>query len=425
MGKSTIGICFLGLFGQGNLGNEGTFQALLHHARRHLRDADVLAICSNPDDTRKRHGIPAVSIATRYSPAPPTESRSGRSLGRLGRAFSALGRELGDWVFAFRTLLGKDLLVVSGSFLTDFSSSRLDWPYDIFRWALAAKLSGCRLLFVSVGAGPIYRSLNRWFVRQALSLADFRSYREVSTVEYLASIGFSRPSDPVYPDLAFSLPEGPVAAASPDRSRRPVVGLGLMNDPGRLRSDRPSAALHASYVETLRGFACWLIQRGYDIRLLVGDFVYDDAVARDFAEAVRLRTRCDVDRIAATSASSVEELLAQLAGTDIVVATRFHNVLLALALNKPVISISFHHKCVSLMNEMGLAEYTQEIGDLDLDGLIARFDRMAQDAEPVKRLIRQRVERSRRLLDEQYERIFGDSGVERARAAPSTPSAGL
>ena len=43
-------------------------------------------------------------------------------------------------------------------------------------------------------------------------------------------------------------------------------------------------------------------------------------------------------------ASSVDELLSQLSSVDIVVASRFHNVLLALMLGKPVVAISYHEK---------------------------------------------------------------------------------
>ena len=64
----------------------------------------------------------------------------------------------------------------------------------------------------------------------------------------------------------------------------------------------------------------------------------------------------DEERILDQPALSVELLLPQIAETDIVLATRPHNVLLALVFNQPVIATSFHHKCASLMRDMGLAD---------------------------------------------------------------------
>ena len=114
----------------------------------------------------------------------------------------------------------------------------------------------------------------------------------------------------------------------------------------------------------------------------------------------------DEGRVLYQPIDSVEQILSQLAATDVVVATRFHNVLLALLLNKPVIAISFHHKCSSLMNEMGLSEYCHDINQMDPDELIKQFLDLEKNGDDVKRAISQRVEESRKSLDEQYDLLF-------------------
>jgi len=111
-------------------------------------------------------------------------------------------------------------------------------------------------------------------------------------------------------------------------------------------------------------------------------------------------------RIIDEPVASVGHLLSQIAATDIVVATRFHNVLLALLLNKPVISISFHHKCASLMSGMGLSEYSQDINDLKADRLIEQFCHLEKNAGSLRPMIRQKAEGCRKALDDQYNLIF-------------------
>jgi len=78
--------------------------------------------------------------------------------------------------------------------------------------------------------------------------------------------------------------------------------------------------------------------------------------------------------------SSVEQLLAHLATTDMVVGTRFHNVLLALLLKKPVVSIAYDPKIDALMAEAGLAAYCRPIDDADLQKLIEKFSRLERIA---------------------------------------------
>jgi polysaccharide pyruvyl transferase WcaK-like protein len=326
----------------------------------------------------------------------------------LRRAPVRIGRELRDLIRTWRTLRGKDMLIVPGTgLLTDAHTSPLGWPYDVFKWSLVARLCRCKLLFVGVGAGPIRHPLSKWFIRSALSFADFRSYRDNSTLEYLESIGFSRDGDRVCPDLAFSLPQSTLPEVAAEKRGRPVVGIGVMEFPATLTTGKPDAVVHRAYLERLATFAGWVLDRGYDVRVLIGDFTYDRAVLKEFRALLMDRIPADAaGRVIDSPAHSVEELIAQLAGTDMVVATRFHNVVLSLILGKPVISVSFHHKCASLMKRMGLSAYTQDMSDLDVDRLIEQFRELEKNAEALRASVRRRSEESRTQLDEQYRVIF-------------------
>ena len=122
--------------------------------------------------------------------------------------------ELWRWVNSIRTLWGTDALVVPGTGLLRMLSLSTAGVHDLFRWSIAARLCRCKILFVSVGAGPLYSRAGRFFVKTALSKADFRSYRDESSLRYLEGISFRAGNDPVYPDLSFSLPESLYHAAT-------------------------------------------------------------------------------------------------------------------------------------------------------------------------------------------------------------------
>jgi polysaccharide pyruvyl transferase WcaK-like protein len=153
-------------------------------------------------------------------------------------------------------------------------------------------------------------------------------------------------------------------------------------------------------------FARWLLAHDYDIRVLIGE-VSDRSASEEFKSLLKASLdHYDEQRIIDQAALSVEQLLPQIAATDMVVATRFHNIVLALLLNKLVISISFHHKCTSLMEEMGLSEYCQDINHMDAGRLIEQFKDLEKNGEKLKPVIRKKVEQSRKALDEQYSLIF-------------------
>jgi polysaccharide pyruvyl transferase WcaK-like protein len=75
-----VKVGFWGNFGTHNLGNECTLNAMLDGARRHLTDAELVGVCSDPTDTEPRHHVSAdraraaafVPAATR--PSPPRAS---------------------------------------------------------------------------------------------------------------------------------------------------------------------------------------------------------------------------------------------------------------------------------------------------------------------------------------------------------------
>jgi polysaccharide pyruvyl transferase WcaK-like protein len=403
-------IAFFGLFGVGNLGNEITLQTILSHTRKYFPDAEFKCICSDVKETSLKYELPAFPISSRYSRKSGAKwyMRSTNPVIKLLRQLLiGMPRELLDWCRIFHILIGVNTLIFPGTgYLTDAYSNALGWPYDVFKWSLIARLLRRKVLFVSVGAGPIYHPLSKWLIKSALSLANYRSFRDTSTVICLRTIGVSTDSDPVYPDLVFNL--DPVVLRTPHVYTRPrrIIGIGLMDDPGRYSVETPSNATHLSYLHALETLVHWLLIRGYDVRLLIGD-VYDIPVMRYFTELLTHNGLIGArGRVFNEPAASVDQLLSQLASTDLVVATRFHNVLLSLLLEKPVIGITFHHKGVSLMAQMGLVKYCQDIKTLDAQRLIQQFRELENDADKVKSVIKQKTKECREALDQQYAAIF-------------------
>ncbi len=400
-----VKINFFGHFGTPNTGNESTLIAILTRLRSLLPDAEFCCICTRPQSVTLRDGIDAVPITTRTV---RVWDRERPLYVRLAMAPFGIAVELGQWIRAFRILKGSTMLIVPGTgLLTDAYVE--DWrPYNVMKWSFAARLRGCKVRFVSVGAGPLYSREGRLFVKLALALADYRSFRDRSSLSYLERIGFRDKHNHIYPDLAFSLPDDLLLrSARPEGGRRRVVGLGLMEYAGKYSVEDPSAETSSEYLEALVDLVEWLLDHDYDVRLMLGDG--DTMVIDNFISLLRKRVDTySPEHVSYRQVDTVEEILSAIAATDIVVATRFHNVLLSLLLNKPVIAISFHHKCASLMNEMGLSEYCHDIGHMNAPKLIEQFQDLETHSTEVKETIRESVEAQRRALEEQYSLLFDE-----------------
>ena len=169
----------------------------------------------------------------------------------------------------------------------------------------------------------------------------------------MESIGFDARDDQVYPDLAFKLPSPPM----PRRQRpdgRLVVGVGVMTYLGWRNDATRGAAIYRGYLDKLTTFVLWLLDHGYAVRLLMGDAADQRAVNDLLANLSAARAALPKDRLVFETMSSLHDLMRQIAATDVVVATRYHNVVCALKLGKPTVSVGYAEKNDVLMAEMGL-----------------------------------------------------------------------
>jgi len=391
------------MFGVGNLGNECTLRAIIPNLRRFLPNAQVSCICGGPDETALSCNVPAIDI--RGMSLPPLDNRLLRLLRRL---FIGTLVELGRWVRAIKTLAGTDMLVMTGTgMLSDVGIPPFGLHYDILRWSIAAKVCRCKLLFVSVGAGPIRRPLSKAFVKAVLSLADYRSYRDIFSKNFAEGMGITTKGDNVYPDLAFSLPDSMLPTVRARDGRNTIIGIGLITHDTSRSTQETVESIYHDYIANMATFVRWLIEHNYTVRFLIGDVVYDNRARQDLRALLeRSGLSYESGQIIDEPARSVDELLLQLGETDIVVASRFHNVLLALRLGKPVVAISFHEKVDSLMSAMGMTQFCQDIENVDVDKLIHQLATLEENADSIKRDLDRQSEVYRRHLGEQYEHIF-------------------
>jgi len=405
-------ISFYGNFGAGNLGNECTLQAVIEQTLRRQPDAQLLCFCTNPQDVRTRHNIAAFHskavdrTAVEKSGSGAPQRRLGRIFARFFRiAFQRIPLELVHWVKSLRAVSSTDILIVAGTgIVADYLTGPLGWPYEIFKLSTLAALCRVKLVFLSVGVGPIRHPLSRWFLKRSLALAQHRSYRDEASRQYLDKIGFNTDGDCVYPDVVFGLSQGNLLSGVQVGQRR-IVGLGL--------KDYGSTELKAfrDYLDTMAAFVSWLQGQGYGVRLLIGDIQYDTPVLEKFVAVLKSRNiPTDAPLLIAEPALTVKELLRQLGETEAVISARYHNLVMALIQNKPVIALSDHAKLDSLATDFGLAQYLVPLQNLSPDVLIGRFTQLESDAERLRPYVKAELDKYRQALDELYATLLaGDA----------------
>lgn len=395
---SSLKIGIFGLFGSGNLGNDGSLESFLGFIRSARPKAQLHCICSGTESVRERFGVPALPIQ-----APPPRNRWLRLLNALSLRTLFRAQE---WVWTIREARRFDMIVVPGTgMLDDFGERWRDMPYHLFRWSLACRLAGTPFAFLSIGAGPIHHPLSRWLMRSAAAMAHYRSYRDANSKNYMDGIGLERPDDAVTPDLAFALPLPP--PAPPAHDGRQTIGVGLMGYAGWKHSQADGRAIYTTYTAKMTQFVAWLVEKGYGVRLIMGD-EGDVQALKDVSLAIAAQPGDLSAHVIAEPAQSLTEVMRQIDGTELLVATRFHNVVCGLMMGKPVISLSYARKNDVLLDEMGLHDFCQHIEFFNLDRLKAQFDLLIRDRADYQPGIVQKAAEYRQQLAEQEKHLLAD-----------------
>jgi polysaccharide pyruvyl transferase WcaK-like protein len=416
--------------GGGNLGDSATLEAVAENIRRRWPSAEIIAFSMNPDDTERQHGIKSYAlrrngwdIGYKSTGIGATAKAKVKALTRKYRPvfyvlkaiiaairlpIGVLG-ELAFLISSRRVVKSVDLLIICGGGQLTEKDGPWGFPYTIFKWIVLARSAGVSCLFLNVGAGPLTRPLSKFFTRRALLSADYVSLRDDKSRTLVHEIGFTGASR-VYPDSAYGLEIAPMQTAAREGSAQSIVGLAPMPyppfDPTGYPAERDQLVYEA-FVGKLAGFASWLASRSYALVLFGTDIGVDPQAIADLEWNLQAQHGISPALSGFNhSIASVRDLLAKMSGMDYVVTCRFHGVIFAHLLNKPVLAIAHHPKVTELMATLGLSEYCVDIQDFSTNLLADRFASMVNNTEEIKSRMAAKLAENRELVRNQFDELF-------------------
>jgi polysaccharide pyruvyl transferase WcaK-like protein len=119
-----------------------------------------------------------------------------------------------------------------------------------------------------------------------------------------------------------------------------------------------------------------------------------------------LKDRYQIQSPAYQPDSGLAGLLARSAALDYIVTCRFHGVVLAHMLNKPVLALAHHPKVSTAMADLGLSEYCFDIADFTVDQLSDAFARMISHSAEIKQTMELKLADYLLRLNAQYDELF-------------------
>jgi polysaccharide pyruvyl transferase WcaK-like protein len=369
-------IGLFGYLGSGNLGNDASLEAVLAWLRSTYPDIELRGITSAPEEMLARYGIRSVPLHW---------SSSSESGGRAGQAARKLLGLLIDVPRSFVLAGSVDAVIVPGMGVLEDGLSSRPWnmPLWLFLMAAACRIRRRPFVLLNIGANRARNPLVRRLYVATAGLTTHLSYRDRESAEEMRQAG-SRVHAVVAPDVAFVHPAPTAADPEPGR-----VVLGVMAYYGHADDPVRGADVRRRYAATMAEVVVQLADSGCRVVLVGGDRV-DVDVAREVRTAVRAtRPELSDDAVVLRECTRFTELTEEMCRAEVVVASRFHNVICALRLARPTISIGYAGKNHHLMQQMGLEDYSQDIEHLDASRLVAQVAAARRHAAALTDQIRQ------------------------------------
>lgn len=399
--RKSLRIAVLGLFGSSNHGNEATLAAFVHHVSRRLPDTEFVCIGPPQSNIEATLGFPLLLL----DPLPVARYFWRIRPNSLRLACIRFAQRLSEGRrrhTAIEMLDGISVLAMPGTgIIDDFGQGPLDMPTHLDRWTFAAVQLGIPSSFLSIGVSTVSGAESRSLFRRSLARADYCSFRDTISSVNAKALGYQGYLS-VIPDLAFGLPPEWLVPSSLKRPRR-VIGIGVMGYFGWNRSESEGEGIYRRYLDKLCAVVAAVRADGNDIRLLTGDARADDATVRHVMD------RCgeegpSLGHLIAEPILNFRDVLSQIGLCDLVVATRFHNVLFSLLLKRPTISIGYGDKNDALMADFGLQRYCHSIENFEVEAVLQHIRHLGRYPQDGLAGVPERLDEARTKLDAQYDR---------------------
>ncbi|MCK6624170.1 MAG: polysaccharide pyruvyl transferase family protein [Anaerolineae bacterium] len=385
-----------------NKGDAAILQALIESLTRELPDAIFKVHSTYPSVAAAMHHIPA---------SPPLVNRPHRRLAYMPMVFKMLlffvlgvGYRWGlnlqrllpnRGIFArYKDFLEADLVVgMGGGFYNDNYDRSL--PGRLFHLWLG-KILQKPVVISAHSIGPFKRPFYRWLAGFVFRQLDLICLRDSESLPQLALMNVSEAKVQVVADSAWLLQPASIERAQnilqleKVPNSKPLVSVALLR--WRLFQTKPWLEGHQQYLKTvvevlgnlIRCHNCHVVFLSTNTNL--GGHPTDDR--QTAREALALMDPALIEHTTIIDGEyRPEELKALYGQVALHIGTRMHSVILAAAMQTPVIGIAYEFKMFGVMRSLGLGEYVCDIENITLDDLWGKVDAAFKKRESLRRKI--------------------------------------
>jgi len=236
-------------------------------------------------------------------------------------------------------------------------------------------------------------------------MANYVSFRDLQSQALIEQLGVKCKTH-VYPDSAYALDISRYESVG-DLRPQAVVGINPIGFCDPRIWPRQDLDVYMQYLDKLAEFVQWLLREDYDVRIYSGEASVDVYAIEDLKDRLHSSfSPAQIQKLCMQPSETVEDLLTEMASFDLVVTSKFHGVIFAHLLGKPVVALSYHHKIDDLMHAVGNPQHCLDIESFDLQKLTGAIVDLRANAPALKKRFRESVVSRSAALKMQFDQLF-------------------
>lgn len=286
------------------------------------------------------------------------------------------------------------------------------------------------LIFFTQSLGPFLRRYNRLPLRRIFDRSALVMLRDRKSLDNLLALGVANANMYVTADAALALADADVIerAANDASPMGSSINVAISVREWKFFRTVSRTAGMDRYIEAFRALTAHLVKR-YKAHVTyisscqgIPECREDDsAIASSIVEALPdgIKESVMVDK----DFHPPEELMSRIREYDLVIATRFHMVILALCVGVPALPVSYEFKTEELFAGLNQRDWVQDIEQISAGSLIRAADSFIQAIPRERKALFEAVERERVRAIESIELV--KQAFERWAEAEPTCEAGV
>ena len=234
-----------------------------------------------------------------------------------------------------------------------------------------------KIVLYCVGCAAIHQQSNKYLVNKIFNFVDLISVRDEDSKKLLENIGLENVISIYDPSFNIKFKKNNENVKTNQRKK---IGISVIPYYDKRYWPVSNNKIYSKYKRTIEKIINELTSTKYNV-CIIPTTAWDINVAKDIVKNVK-----DKSSVRILYSYDENDLMNHIDEMDILITTRYHSLIFAISMEKPVIAIDYHPKTKSLIDRFNLHKYAVSIDEINSKRILDLVGKIENDREIINQI---------------------------------------